>query len=251
MAYKRERDELIHELREQVAFLRRSSESFDEGYEGEGRRLATVIRVLLHDRGRSRSLLEQLDVKNDMQFLDTAIPINPNNLLPTPGLLMMQFDSGPEGGGGRYVPRLEDGSPRTVGQAPLSFSSWWGRPVAKDGRGEEFSRCDFVLTVANKDGGAHVDPSLDMSYAALTRDNSMGWVYSSDSSEAEVRLGGNVAFASVRQIAFEVEQSLQRDLMHFIDPEAQGLGRLATQMVGRNDPCPCESGLKYKKCHGK
>ena len=21
--------------------------------------------------------------------------------------------------------------------------------------------------------------------------------------------------------------------------------------VGRNDPCPCGSGLKYKKCHGK
>jgi len=23
------------------------------------------------------------------------------------------------------------------------------------------------------------------------------------------------------------------------------------QKVGRNDPCPCGSGLKYKKCHGK
>ena len=21
--------------------------------------------------------------------------------------------------------------------------------------------------------------------------------------------------------------------------------------VGRNDPCPCGSGLKYKNCHGK
>jgi preprotein translocase subunit SecA len=21
--------------------------------------------------------------------------------------------------------------------------------------------------------------------------------------------------------------------------------------IGRNDPCPCGSGLKYKKCHGK
>ncbi|NCO43949.1 hypothetical protein GW889_00260 [Candidatus Berkelbacteria bacterium] len=21
--------------------------------------------------------------------------------------------------------------------------------------------------------------------------------------------------------------------------------------VGRNDPCPCGSGKKYKKCHGK
>ncbi|EKC6454654.1 SEC-C domain-containing protein [Salmonella enterica] len=21
-------------------------------------------------------------------------------------------------------------------------------------------------------------------------------------------------------------------------------------MVGRNEPCPCGSGVKYKKCHG-
>ena len=21
--------------------------------------------------------------------------------------------------------------------------------------------------------------------------------------------------------------------------------------IGRNDPCPCGSGLKFKKCHGK
>ena len=25
----------------------------------------------------------------------------------------------------------------------------------------------------------------------------------------------------------------------------------ATQKVGRNDPCPCGSGKKYKQCHGK
>ncbi|MBR3532047.1 MAG: SEC-C domain-containing protein [Bacteroidaceae bacterium] len=25
----------------------------------------------------------------------------------------------------------------------------------------------------------------------------------------------------------------------------------ANQNIGRNDPCPCGSGLKYKKCHGK
>jgi preprotein translocase subunit SecA len=24
-----------------------------------------------------------------------------------------------------------------------------------------------------------------------------------------------------------------------------------TQKVGRNDPCPCGSGKKYKRCHGK
>jgi preprotein translocase subunit SecA len=25
----------------------------------------------------------------------------------------------------------------------------------------------------------------------------------------------------------------------------------ATQKVGRNEPCPCGSGKKYKQCHGK
>ena len=25
----------------------------------------------------------------------------------------------------------------------------------------------------------------------------------------------------------------------------------AQKTVGRNDPCPCGSGLKYKNCHGK
>ena len=25
---------------------------------------------------------------------------------------------------------------------------------------------------------------------------------------------------------------------------------MAGQKVGRNDPCPCGSGKKYKKCHG-
>ena len=28
-----------------------------------------------------------------------------------------------------------------------------------------------------------------------------------------------------------------------------GAGR-SSEKVGRNDPCPCGSGKKYKKCHG-
>lgn len=27
--------------------------------------------------------------------------------------------------------------------------------------------------------------------------------------------------------------------------------RTPRRKIGRNDPCPCGSGLKYKKCHGK
>lgn len=33
--------------------------------------------------------------------------------------------------------------------------------------------------------------------------------------------------------------------------EANKLNKSAFPKVGRNDPCPCGSGKKYKKCHGK
>jgi len=33
--------------------------------------------------------------------------------------------------------------------------------------------------------------------------------------------------------------------------EPSELGGKKDNTVGRNDPCPCGSGKKYKKCHGK
>jgi uncharacterized protein len=46
---------------------------------------------------------------------------------------------------------------------------------------------------------------------------------------------------------------------HMIERELRGSRGVGTSVsvrregpkVGRNDPCPCGSGLKYKKCHGK
>jgi len=33
--------------------------------------------------------------------------------------------------------------------------------------------------------------------------------------------------------------------------EADALAANMPPKVGRNDPCPCGSGKKYKQCHGK
>jgi hypothetical protein len=244
MKHQRSRDELVEELKDQVGFLERSAESFDAGYEGEAKRLAATLRVLLHDHGKSsRSLLSQLDLKEGLQFLDTAEPIVPTNLLPTPGLVVMHLKAGPEGGAGRYEPRFRM-YPDLEG-VPIRFEPWWNESVAKDGEGVFFSRRNFVLTVANKEGGAHVDPSLNEEYAALTRRNSMGWM--AVVGEDEAPFEGNIAFSCVRQIAWETIKSLHRDLEHLLGGD--GLGRLAMADLGRNDPCPCGSGKKFKKCH--
>ena len=31
----------------------------------------------------------------------------------------------------------------------------------------------------------------------------------------------------------------------------EGRSNPKKEKIGRNDPCPCGSGLKYKKCHGR
>jgi hypothetical protein len=80
--------------------------------------------------------------------------------------------------------------------------------VIEDSAGRHFSRRDLVLAVANKDGGAHVDPQLDDSYVALSRMNSIGFAWIGPNGVSEP-LDSPVP-ASVRQIAYEVAQTLER-----------------------------------------
>ena len=68
-----------------------------------------------------------------------------------------------------------------------------------------------MLKVADTEGGAHVDPALDPMYAALARENALGFVYHVNADEARP-LEGDPALASVRQIAYEVDRTLSREV---------------------------------------
>jgi hypothetical protein len=210
MKHKVTQDELNAHLREQIAFLRASADAFDRGFEGEAKRLATSVRVLVHDTGVSQSLLTQLKIKSSLRYEDTADPINPNNLLPTPGLVLLRVTTGPNGGG-EYVAPLGEllGSNRQ--NPPAQFKDWWERPVTKDPSGVLISRKDYVLWVSNKSGGSHVDPELPSAYGDLINENSLGWHYVT-SDAPDKPFDRNPALASVRQIAYEIEKTLSEQV---------------------------------------
>ena len=91
----------------------------------------------------------------------------------------------------------------------VPFDSWWDDKVVKDINGQFITRAQLILWVANKDGGAHVDPKLDAQYALLSRGNPMGITYS-DGTGAMAPTG--LHLASVRQIAHELQKTLSEQL---------------------------------------
>jgi hypothetical protein len=209
----RDRPALLESFSECCEFLVRSAASYDEGYEAEAKRLAVTLRVLMHDTSASKSLLGQLGVKSRLAFTDTAEPIRPTNLMATPGLVIMKFTSTEHGSHGEYVPPLDMLSPGRI-KPPVPFAAWWNNRVMKEQNGHTWSRRDFVTELASKEGGAHVDPRLNEQYERLARRNGLGWEVHAPGTGLAKAFTGNPVAASVRQIAFEVIDTFQRESIH-------------------------------------
>jgi hypothetical protein len=207
---KQSRDDLLRHLREQVGFLQRSGEAFDRGILAEAKRLATSIRILIHDTRTSHSLLEQLAVKEALRYMDTSLaPPGPGELrIADAGLAFFRgtLPNGPIG----YDPVFDNRPPRP----PLRFVPWWTNAVLKDRKGGRFSRKDLVLGLSHLDGGAHVDPELEAAYAALSRSNSLGW--SGQAADGSLLLAESPVLANVRQVAFELQTTIEQQLSELL-----------------------------------
>ncbi len=192
-------EDLLRLYVEQLDFLEVSAEAFDNGRLSEAKRLSLHLRILLHDTAKQKSLLGQLGVKGITRFYSSITPGRVSG--PIKGLVMITV--GPKGGG--FIAPLDDFPPDHKFQL-ISFDEYWHEIVFVDKRGIEFSRADIVLTMSEQDGGAHVDTALDEDYDALTRKNSLGWVYGVGSEPGEP-VSGEV-LAAVRQITHEVLKTL-------------------------------------------
>lgn len=196
-------DDLVRHLSDHLSFLHSSALAYDNGFESEAKRLAVSLRVLLHDTSMSKSLLGQLGRKNIL-FLDTCYPFNKRNLVTFSGLVMICTNNT----GAHYVPHLDNPPPAIVPKK-IEFEDWWNATIIVDNQQNTLSRKTLVLAVANKDGGAHVDPNLDEVYARLSRDNSMGMNFINQSGNQPI---SGVELASIRQITYEVIKTIDSPL---------------------------------------
>ncbi len=205
---------LLAHLTEQIGFIIKSCNGYDLGDFSEAKRIATAIRVLLHDTQNSKSLFYQLGLK-EMGFINTAVPIKSDEAQAMLGLLQTKVTVHDDLRlTGQHHPLLNirpDGWPMI---RKRFFGDWWNQTVLTDTRGRRFSRRLLVMAVANTDGGAHVDPSLDADYAALSRGNSIGFAVGSlDGTATPI---DKSELASIRQIAHEILCSLADKYPHLL-----------------------------------
>jgi hypothetical protein len=260
--------DLREKLSEQLGFLRASMAGYDAGSIAEAKRLATSIRVLVHDAqapapsGKSKrklsiSLLTLLGIKN-YPWLDTSIG---RHSFHNTGFMHLVAVSAQ----GRYVPFLDRPD---VPDRFISFPRWWRGVVLFDGRDDlELTREKAVLGAANQDGGAHVDPELNETYARFLNDNPFS-LYRGHGDGA-FRFGGRppppedgltgAIHASIRQIAHEVLRTLEHDFRqqtHLMAGDTIALPWMPGIYVNRGPlgvprPCICQSGKAFPDCHGK
>ncbi len=205
MRVKRQKDDLIQQLKEQIYFLMTSARLFDEDNEVEYKKLTVPIRTIVHDTKGMTSLLKQLG-KEGIYFLDTSSPFNPTNFITSNCLAMMKMSSR----GCEYVAPLDNLSPARINKK-IPFDQWWDKNIiCKDNQANTFTRSSLVLNVAETNGGVHIDPKLKADYVSLAKKNSLGWTWSASRVQGGKEIDfGNPIPPSIRQIAHELLATLK------------------------------------------
>lgn len=168
---KQTKNDLLNLLQENCDSLTTSCRAFDEGLHSEAKRLAVTLRVLLHDTQNSRSLLSQLKARQNMRHYSTHIPRLKNNLLHGHhSLAGVIYDRNINAV--TFYPLIN----KCPKPKSLNFEDWWNSEMvlSTDHDRHLFNRREIILLLANKDGGAHVDPKLPIEYAKLSRTLGMG-----------------------------------------------------------------------------
>ena len=183
-------------LLKQLGFLERSCDAFDAGHIDEAIRIATVIRVIIHQTKNSTSLLEHLHAAS-INLLST-VKEPPKNAIFFSGMGITKLATSKS----TYFAPLGFGPFKFL----ISAGDWWSQVIFVD-EGYRVTRNDVVLAASNKDGGAHVDKKLTDEYLALMKDGAVGSiVYDFEKQRVEIPIP-NAHLVFLRQMGYELLNS--------------------------------------------
>jgi hypothetical protein len=184
-------------LTRQLTFLWRSCEAYDKGHTDEAIRIATAIRVLIHDTPKSTSLLNHLGALG-ISLSSTVSGLDTSRSVFLSGMGRMTMTSTKT----TWAPAVDC---RAIDKQ-LPLAEWWNQVVYILGK-IRATRKSLVLAAANKDGGAHVDVSLTAEYETLMSTGQRGWFHYSPNNDQIFQPIMDAHLVYIRQIGFELLNS--------------------------------------------
>lgn len=195
------RGEIESNFRDAYQALRNSLKLYDEGHFAEVARIASSIYIFSYNHGKkTRSLLSLVDRKH-INFLDSARPLNPKNLLTEMPMVLIRVGTS----GSVFLPKLSDGA--VPYSSWVSYAKWWEGSVLRDSKRRVISRKNLVTAFRNTEGGGHVAPYFEKVFADLRRNNSMGWKVVKNGEETNPTYGPE--YPTIWQIGWELEETLK------------------------------------------
>jgi hypothetical protein len=170
--------------------------------------ISTAIRVLVHDTNHSTSLLSHLNKKN-VEFLSTSCPNKQEAVYLG---IVRRINLGVKdgvGGEAKYWPLCnEEYFPMPKNKKYLPFEIWWDKEVIFKSKKSTLTRKDLILSVANKDGGAHFDNKVQKKYDDFRHSWSGGSTLIGISSGEKRGYDNIPTYPAIRQIAYELLKTL-------------------------------------------
>jgi hypothetical protein len=215
--YVQSQSDLLRHFRAQLRFMQKSCDAFDDGDEDEAARLATALRLLLDERRSQRSLMGQIGLLDTTPFISSVLEHDPKNLVPNSGLILLaKIDDK-----WKYEPILDS----LERHRALRFNDWWNETVFSDLNKNEFTRKELVRSMADQDGGAHVDPTLGEKYACLSRQGALGHSNKMGEVSCQIRTPVGVSRA-LDHSNVAVEEGAQ-----MLRPELAGMRQIAHEVL--------------------
>jgi len=183
-------------LKRQLNFIDRSCKLYDEGYEDEAIRIATTIRVIMHDTKNSTSVLQHLDSKN-INVLSQS-----SNILLGGEVFFLNMGITQSG---KFVPNFGKGAI----QSYISLDDWWNQIAFILDDSLKLTKKDIVLAAANKDGGAHVDSRIPLAYQELIKFGNPSGIDTALGNHFEEENVVNAHFTALRQMGYELLKSAE------------------------------------------
>ncbi|HEY5330704.1 MAG TPA: hypothetical protein VIJ79_12520 [Acidobacteriaceae bacterium] len=186
------------QLFKQLGFLWRSCAAYDQGHLDEAVRIATVIRVLVHDTSKSTSLLNHLCALN-INLASTVSNLDHSKSVFLTGMGRLTMTNTKS----TWAPAIDC----SAIDKQISVPDWWSQVVYVLGK-VQATRKSLVLAAANKDGGTHVDSSLTHEYETLMHTGELGWFrYRPQGIEGSFQPVMDTHLIYIRQMGFELLNS--------------------------------------------